>query len=135
LFLAINNFLRFGKVTMLTAVTLDEYIHVLVGALKALPRFSGETFRRTSLPPILRERLHRSPEFADRAFLSSSKSPEMLFRGSDFLILESRSGRDVSSLSAVPGEDEVVFLPGTRFLVTSVNRAGRGVVADLVEAQ
>jgi hypothetical protein len=60
-------------------------------------------------------------EFQDAAFLSTSKSRKQAFdKPYLFIIHKSLTGVDIMKQSVLRREQEVLFPPGTRFLITSV---------------
>jgi len=45
----------------------------------------------------------------------------------------SHSGRQISALSAFPFEEEVLFMPGTEFVIDAVDPEGDGLVIEMRE--
>jgi hypothetical protein len=92
-------------------------------ALEKLPAYQGPVIRGTNLPPEVLDQYRAGEIIKEDAFLSTStntavaRSPS--FAGNvEFRILSS-SGRDISSVSMFPGEQEVLFPSGTTFYVVS----------------
>lgn len=57
--------------------------------------------------------------FSDKAFMSTSSDPRSSFIGDVQLTVQSKSGVHVSDASAFPYESEVLFRPGSVFIVKS----------------
>ncbi len=98
-------------------------VQALKNALAKLPPYQGPVIRGTNLPPEVLARYRPGEVITEDAFLSTStdtgvaRSPT--FAGNvEFRIL-SRTGRDISSFSVFPGEQEVLFTAGTKFYVVS----------------
>jgi len=72
--------------------------------------------------------------FKDEGFFSSSTKQSkaaQFVQGSTskvIFVIQGYSGRNVSSLSEIPNEAEILFRPGTRFFI-----AGKRVVGDVTE--
>ena len=129
-----NGCLRFPEQYAAELEWLLPYTHLLAGALRKLPPFSGEVFRRVDLPEDVLEGA-RAGRFSDRAFLSCSEEPNLdTFPGKDMLVIHSRTGRSIAALSRYPQEREVVFLPETVFDVTQMVQRGQNTILRLTEA-
>jgi hypothetical protein len=93
-----------------------------------LPGFAGRTFRGVNfLPKELRAGLRVGERFSDPAVLSTSTSRmtarEFAQAGEEEGVLfqiTGANGRDISTVSAFPSEQEVVFAPGTQFEITKI---------------
>jgi hypothetical protein len=105
--------------------TLDASQHARVEALnkalEKLPSHSGPVVRGTNLPRDVLAQYQPGATVTESAFTSTTKNPAVAqspaFAGNvEFRILSS-TGRDVSSVSVYPGEQEVVFPAGTNFYV------------------
>ena len=108
----INSALRNGEYR----VEVDDIIEDLL----TLEPFEGITYRGMS-KEVFKKSL-KGKVFSDKAFLSTSKLrvEALAFGGEDRVLLriEGRSGRSVEEISSYPDEEEVLFLPGTKFQVT-----------------
>jgi hypothetical protein len=96
-------------------------VDALNQALEKLPPHSGSVFRGTNLPPDVLARYQPGAVVTESAFFSTTmdlnvaQSPA--FAGNvEFRIL-SRTGRDISSLSMYPSEQEVLFQSDATFFV------------------
>lgn len=127
-FSATNSALRFG----LALNEMAPYINVLLQAMRKMPHHVGVVTRRADLPQAMIETAQTSAVFSDRGFLSCSRKDDLNF-GKDMLVIRSTCGRDISSLSAYPAEDEVAFLPGTQFEVTALEKHDFGCLMLLQE--
>lgn len=89
----------------------------LSSALTKLPPYVGLVHRGVDLPPHVLDSYRPGAVVEERAFMSSSATPENAFPGNAQFVVQSASGRDISSLSQMPWEGEVLFDRGTRFRV------------------
>uniref|UniRef100_UPI0038998BA2 ADP-ribosyltransferase n=1 Tax=Mycobacterium sp. HUMS_1102779 TaxID=3383487 RepID=UPI0038998BA2 len=90
-------------------------------ALAKLPPYHGPVVRGTDLPPEVLAQYQPGEVITEKAFLSTTTNPAVAqssaFAGNvEFRILSS-TGRDVSSISAFPGELEILFPARSRFYV------------------
>lgn len=98
--------------------------------LKALPNYSGETYRGTALPTDVVDKLKVGGTYSDKAFLSTSSSKEVAEGFSSRSIpentqrvlftIEGKYGKDISKASEYKSEKEVLFSPSSKFKITSV---------------
>ncbi|MGO9153601.1 ADP-ribosyltransferase [Mycobacterium sp.] len=98
-------------------------IDALNNALEKLPAYQGPVIRGTNLPPEVLDQYRPGEIITEDAFLSTTTNTAVArsptFAGNvEFRILSS-TGRDISSLSMFPGEQEILFPPGTRFYIVS----------------
>lgn len=95
---------------------LNRYIN---HTLDKLQNYSGSVRRDLDLSPSEIERLKKEPYYEARTLMSTTKSDEPLFfaRNCIFLIT-SKTGKYISSFSAAPREEEVLFKKGTKFKIT-----------------
>jgi hypothetical protein len=96
-------------------------VDALNRALEKLPKYDGLVLRGSDIPLEVLEQYRPGEEITELAFLSTTTNPAVArspaFEGNvEFQIL-SRSGRDVSSVSMYPGEQEILFPSGTVFYV------------------
>jgi ADP-ribosyltransferase exoenzyme len=104
----------------------------LKAAMASLPNHEGEVYRYIKIDEVNKlENLVVGETFVDKAFLSTSKKDKFANRkfsaeaNVEFTI-QSRTGKDISEYSKHKDEAEVLFLPGTPFLITEVCQvAGR----------
>ncbi|MCP3877302.1 MAG: hypothetical protein GY701_02745 [Sulfitobacter sp.] len=97
----------------------SEYIAELNRALDKLPECPGTVFRGVSLTPSEQAAYEPGQTRVDSYFFSSSRQPERAFSGNTLFVVDSHSGRDVSSMSANPFEAETLFKFPFRFRVDS----------------
>ncbi len=95
-------------------------VEALNRALEKLPPHIGPVFRGTDLPADVLARYQPDAVVTERAFLSTSMDPAVAqssaFAGNvEFRIL-SKTGRDISSFSLFPSEQEVLFPNGMTVL-------------------
>jgi hypothetical protein len=93
----------------------------VVRALAKMPKHQkGKVYRGTDMPSD-DTRFVVGGEFQDSAFLSTSKTRKRAFdKPYLFIIHKSYTGVDIMKQSVKRSEQEVLFPPGTRFLITSV---------------
>jgi hypothetical protein len=119
-------------------------IDALVAALGKLPGFRGVSYRGAHLtePQLAAMGLVPGAIVEDVAFVSSDRDLRVAARFAEttegwktavVFEIHGRSGRDVSALTGNVPEREVLFLPGTRFKVRSVDRIGRRLLVTVDE--
>ena len=98
-------------------------IEAIKNALQKLPAYEGPVIRGTDLPPEVIDQYRPGEIITEHAFLSTTTNPAVArsptFAGNVEFRIMSNTGRDISSFSVFPGEHEVLFPAGTKFLVLS----------------
>lgn len=129
-YLAINKNLRRNRS--------HEAVDTITAQLQEVRNFSGTVYRGLTLEKSeISETFKVGKVYRDRGFMSCSKDP---VRASKFsclgvplsrtgersitLVIESKSGKDISKFSKYPEELEVLFLPMTGFEVVSIEVDG-----------
>lgn len=103
--------------------------NVLENALRKLPVHTGYVERRTNLPDAVARKLAVGGELRDPAFMSSA-AVKSRFQGKHVLRTISRNGRRIETLTeAGKREAEVLFPPGTRFKIISIDNEPDGAIA------
>ena len=116
---------------------LFERSQTLESTLKKLPNYEGVVFRLTEIEDekILASLLSKGSVFSDKGFLSTSRShkiKDFFSYGSEledevFMVIRSRTGKSIENISNILGyEKEVIFKPGTRFIVEAVQKRPDG---------
>ena len=125
---ALNNYTGLGHEDLNDALrneTVDASqqarVDALNRALDKLPPYEGPAVRGTDLPPDVLAQYQPGAVVTEPAFFSSSTNPAVpqstAFAGNvEFRVL-SRTGRDISSFSMFPTEQEVLFPTGVTFYV------------------
>jgi hypothetical protein len=125
---ALNNYTGLGHDDLNDALrneTVDASqqarVDALNRALDKLPPYEGPVVRGTDLPPDVLAQYQPGAAVTEPAFFSSSTNPAVpqstAFAGNvEFRVL-SRTGRDISSFSMFPTEQEVLFPTGVTFYV------------------
>jgi hypothetical protein len=113
----LNDVLRGGSVDASQLARVEA----LNRALDKLPAHEGPVFRGTNLPPEVLGQYQPGAIVTESGFLSTSRdltvAQSEAFAGNvEFRIL-SKSGRDISSLSVLPDEQEVLFRTDVPFYV------------------
>jgi hypothetical protein len=114
-------------------------VDALNQALEKLPPHEGPVFRGTNLPPEVLAQYQPGAIVSESAFLSTSMDLTVAqsdaFAGNvEFRIL-SKSGRDISSFSVIPAEQEVLFRTDVPFYVVDRRiepRTGRTII-EMIE--
>jgi hypothetical protein len=125
---ALNNYTGLGHEDLNDALrneTVDASqqarVDALNRALDKLPPYEGPVVRGTDLPPDVLAQYQPGTAVTEPAFFSTSMNPAVpqstAFAGNvEFRVL-SRTGRDISSFSIFPTEQEVLFPSGVTFYV------------------
>jgi hypothetical protein len=96
-------------------------IEALNSALEKLPAHEGPVFRGTNLPPEVLAQYQPGAIVTESGFLSTSRdltvAQSEAFAGNVEFRIMSKSGRDISSLSVLPDEQEVLFHTDVPFYV------------------
>lgn len=129
----------------------ETFYHSLIGTLRKMPSHIGTVYRGARLSP--RSELRQAIEegrtsYIERAFLSTSldSSVAQRFAGegdrSFLFVIQGKTGRSIHQI--VDGtqdasgkkisEKEVLFLPGTQFLIRNVDRSNEITIVELEEA-
>lgn len=124
--LAMKDYTEWGYIDLNQALrngTLDASQRVRVDAIKRalekLPSHEGPVTRGTFLPLEILARYQPDKNVVEDAFTSTTKNPDATFPGNTYFEILSKNGRSVESVSAFPGEAEVLFPPSTAFTVLS----------------
>ena len=96
----------------------QHFAFTLRAALDKLPDYRGTVLRRVTLKPEQLGKYIPGQVVIEHMFTSTSKSRP--YEGDTHFVIRSRTGKDISGLSARPHEEEVLFRYGTRFRVLSV---------------
>ena len=112
----------------------DFWIEQTINGLSKFPRFEGRTYRNLSFTNKdgfdLFLSKHRTGMDVDvDYFASSSKDPNGYVVDGDFIVhmvIDGFGGRDISDSYAIPGQQEVIYLPGTKIRITTVRTANDG---------
>src|SRR6185312_13573079 len=85
-------------------------VEALNGALEKIPPHGGLVYRGADLPPEVLAQYQRGSVVTEIAFVSTSTDPAVAhssaFAGNVEFRIVSRTGRDISSFSAFPSEQE-----------------------------
>jgi ADP-ribosyltransferase exoenzyme len=125
---ALNNYTGLGHEYLNDALrtgTLDASqqarVDALNRALEKLPPHSGLVYRGTDLPPEVLAQYQPGAVVTEDAFVSTSVDPAVArspaFAGNVEFRIVSETGRDISSLSFISHEQEVLFPSGMQFYV------------------
>jgi SPP1 gp7 family putative phage head morphogenesis protein len=128
-FARINAMMRMSELSPGELEAVMPVAHALLSALRKLPKFDGTVYRGVKERPIGADafeqfvRNHESEEWVYHpGFVGASAVAEGRLRGRAVLVIESRTGRDISSLSVKPDQREVLFMPPLALAPKSVLR-------------
>lgn len=113
-------------------------IDILRRALQKLPVHNGQVYRgiRVQNLDALVDEYEPSydgqgNEVVWHSFSSSSIDPDQAVEGNVLFIIESNDGRVLGAYADLPAEQEVVFLPGSRFRVQGLERTATRAIISL----
>ncbi|CAF1238715.1 unnamed protein product [Adineta ricciae] len=112
-------------------------------------RFSGETYRGMQITPIDLQQYKIGIALANKSFQSTSKSwkvakgfacPSQPKRGTIpvilfFTIKDRRSALNIDQISEYQGEEEVLIVPGTLFIISDIDRQSQPYEIHLEQLQ
>jgi hypothetical protein len=104
--------------------------------LNQLPPHSGVVIQTASrsLSQAEAAKFIKGEEYTIPQFWSSSKGGGLKqCSGMTSMRIQSVSGKDISLISRSPGEGEVLFAPGTKFMVNDVKRFGQVTMLQMEE--
>lgn len=90
-------------------------------ALAKLPARPGQTYRGVNLPDDILAKYQPGSVVTEKAFTSTSTDSSVAtgnFQGNALMVVTGQSGRDVAPFSQYPGEAEILYDKGTKFMVT-----------------
>jgi hypothetical protein len=98
-------------------------VEALNNALDKLPAYDGLVVRGANLPPEVLAQYEPGEVITESAFISTTTNPAVAqspaFAGNVEFRIQSTTGRDISSVSLFPAEQEVLFPAGAKFYVVS----------------
>lgn len=115
----LNSTLRRGK-----AADKKKYMptaEIIISGLKKLPEYKGEVVRFERKKSVNSWGEGKVKTF--KAFTSSSKKKGFCWSGNTKLIIKSKTGRFIGMMSRFKNEQEVLFLPKTKFKVLKRTKA------------
>lgn len=123
-FASVNEYLRKGVKSNRSIEFIETYTRVLNDALDRCPhRYSGMVYRGTPLTEKQVEKYRIGYEkqvpVLEDAFFSSSRDPEEMFSGNVQFTVEVENQAEITEMSSIANEKEVLLKAGSRFQVTS----------------
>jgi SPP1 gp7 family putative phage head morphogenesis protein len=117
---------------------LRAFIQAGEEGLDKLPTYKGAVYRGVKSNATLAERIAEQYEpgqtVVESAFTSTSRNPQAAFTGKVQFAINSKTGRDISRISAMGKlEQEVLFKPETRFLVLDKTQRDDGTFVITLE--
>lgn len=120
----VNKALRTSDVSQL--INMQGFIRSASSGLNKLPNFEGITKRGVSQPP---DRYQKSVEYyapgkhvIEKAFVSTTSLPQPTFGLNVKFTIHSKYGKDIHEISEIPSENEVLFVPGSEFIVKDAKK-------------
>lgn len=123
----------------ITPSQLLPYINCTVSSLNKLALTNEVTYRGTNLPSNILRGYTKGAVVSNRAFLSTTVDKKIAYKpmsGKASLhrfTIHHRSGRDVTALTLHSNENEILFLPGTRFQVMARKSGRNRIIYFLLE--
>ncbi|URA06987.1 morphogenesis protein [Xanthomonas phage Elanor] len=132
---ALNGALRNGEYSSNTY--LQAYVDAAQHGLAKMPKHvglssRGMSFSESQLKSML-STYKKGAVVEDAAFVSSSYGDKAAFGGNVYMKINGKTGVNVSQYSQYQGEREVLFMPGTRFQVDSVEQQNGKYIITMTE--
>lgn len=115
---------------------LEEQSENLSSALAKLPDYEGRSYRGTHVPPEILDQLEPGSTYKDPAFTSTTGDLAHAESWADksreagatptLIVIDGKSGSDITELSSNSGESEILFDKDTAFEVVSKEPDGNG---------
>ncbi|MBP7174368.1 MAG: hypothetical protein KBA33_09940 [Cloacibacterium sp.] len=133
----LNNFNRHGKIRLgaradgFNKDTLELMTNAINSALDKIPdRFNGIVYRGTDLTyeqvKVYEEAWKNKTEHVERGFMSTTTDKNKIFSGDTLFVVEAKNGARIDKLSALPGEDEVLFKNEQKFRIKNIQSEKNG---------
>ncbi|MBP7174059.1 MAG: hypothetical protein KBA33_08355 [Cloacibacterium sp.] len=133
----LNNFNRHGKIRLgaradgFNKETLELMTNTINSALDKIPdRFIGTVYRGTDLTyeqfKVYEEAWKNKTEYIEKGFMSTTIDKTKIFEGDTMFIVETKNGAKIDKLSAISGEDEVLFKNEQKFKIKDVKSDKNG---------
>lgn len=106
---------------------------VINNALNKMPSYQGKVWRDVDLPDSVLSSYVVGSVVIEKGFSSSSYSGERFKKLPHRLLIHSKSGKIIQSLSVLPNEDEVLFKSGTKFKVLKRTQTKSYLLVELQE--
>lgn len=119
----INKVLRGRSVTKAERERYTPMIDLMKSGLKKLPVYKGDVIRWVSWSETTLKRLKVGSNKLFKAFTSSSKKPNFTWSGNTKLKIKAFKAHFIGMISQYPTEEEVLFMPGSKFKVLKVDLA------------
>jgi hypothetical protein len=109
---------------------MKDDIKTTASGLNKMPAHQGTVYRSADMPKNVQDNYKVGTTVSEPGFTSTSQNQKTAhnnkhFDGNTKYTIESRTGRDISSVSTHKGEQEVLFPPGTNFDVTKTKEVVR----------
>lgn len=106
---------------------LKKGAETIVSGLKKLPPYQATVYRGSNIDPhtmMVLANMKAGDVIYMKGFTSTSKVKDQMFHKSVAFHINSKTGRDISELSGIKEEQEVLFAPDSRFRVKSISQNG-----------
>ena len=125
----INSQLREDK----TTPSIFMMAKVINNALNKMPSYQGKVWRDVDFPDSVLSSYVVGGIVVEKGFSSSSYSDERFKKLPHRLLIHSKRGKIIQSLSVLPNEDEVLFKSGTKFKVLKHTQTKSYLLIELQE--
>lgn len=95
-----------------------------IAALNSMPDFNGTVYRGANLPQSIIDQYKPGEMIQEKGFVSTSQTKKAAYNGNTRFIIASKTGTDISKISAYEKEKEVVMKPNTAFKVLKKKARG-----------
>lgn len=114
----INTMLRTKKGAQIASIA--NIVLATSSGLNKLPAKTCTVRRGLDLPAAIVEKIKKIKRFEEDAFMSTTSATSIpaAFQKNITFVIKSTKCRDISFLSEYPGEKEILFPPGSEFIVT-----------------
>lgn len=119
----INKVLRSRSVSKAERERYTPIINLMKSGLKKLPVYKGNVIRWVSWSETTLKRLKVGSTKVFKAFTSSSKKPNFTWSGNTKLQIKAYKAHFIGMISQYPTEEEVLFMPNSKFKVLAIDLA------------
>ncbi len=131
----LNSALRGGAYT--SDNTLQAYVEAAQHGLRKMPKYTGMTARGMTVSGPTLERILAAYKpgaiVEEHAFISTSTGDHAAFSGNMFIKIKSKTGVLIQDFSKYSSKREVLYMPGTRLRVLSVEQTNGKYVVNMEE--
>ncbi len=112
----VNTALRTKKASSLSIYA--NIVKAAASGLNKIPAKACTTKRGLDLPTAIVDKIIKAKRFEEQGFMSTSPTVPAAFQKNITFIIKSKACHDISSISEFPKDKEILFPPGSNFIVT-----------------